>query len=149
MNTQTDVEHITVEADQTTSLSHHEVFKCMVRRFAEMSFGEGQDQILFLGRYRQVGKRRWVPNDGGNIIDGKLNLGRCQLSHSSERREDSRHSLLPKLHPRTVGLQRSKSSAVILLGSLPLLLTSCSGSKVNQPSFKDFFSTSPLIRGLI
>ena len=47
----------------------------MVGCFAEMSLSEGQDKLLFLGGNREIGKRRWVPNDVGDIIHRKLNFG--------------------------------------------------------------------------
>lgn len=47
----------------------------MVGCFAEMSLSEGQDKLLFLGGDREIGKRRWVPNNVGDIIHRKLNFG--------------------------------------------------------------------------
>lgn len=66
-------------------------------------------------------------------------LQRLSTCHLVQReRKNSCHSLLPKLHPRTVELQRSKLSSFILLGSVPLLLTSFSGTRENHLSFNDF-----------
>lgn len=52
----------------------------MVGYFAEMGLSEGQDKLLFLGGDREIGKRRWVPNDVGDIIHCKLNFGDRKLS---------------------------------------------------------------------
>ena len=55
----------------------------MVGCFTKMSLSEGQDKLLFLGGDREIGKRRRVPNDVGDIIHRKLNFGDRQLVISS------------------------------------------------------------------
>jgi len=47
----------------------------MVGYLTKMSLSEGQDKLLFLGGDREIGKRRRVPNDIGDIIHRKLNFG--------------------------------------------------------------------------
>jgi len=63
-------------------------------------------------------------------------------------RKNSRHSLLSKLHSRTIKLQRSKSFFFILLNFLSLLLISFLNTRVNHSSFRNFFLVNSLIRDL-
>ena len=67
----------------------------MVGCLTKMSLSEGQDQLLFLGGDREIGKRRRVPNDVGDIIHRKFNFGGRQLVISSCHRPAREEKLTP------------------------------------------------------